>query len=50
MALANSLGYGSPRQLAGRRAFVLYQNVCAVRPDEDKVFWQRGTCTFGNQL
>src|SRR6266576_247116 len=46
LALAKSLGYGSPRQMAGRRALVLYENVCAPRPDEDKAFWQTGTCTL----
>jgi len=29
MALATALGYASPRQMVGRRAFVLYNNVCA---------------------
>ena len=42
-ALATALGYSSPKQRAGRRAYVLYRNVCAVRPDEDKDFWQKGT-------
>ncbi|KAK2467540.1 hypothetical protein APHAL10511_000395 [Amanita phalloides] len=41
MALARLLGYGSPKQVAGRRAFVLYESVCTVKPDEEKVFWQR---------
>ncbi|RDB18650.1 CBP3-like protein [Hypsizygus marmoreus] len=40
LKLTNALGYGSPKQLAGRRAFVLYEQVCAVRPDEDRAFWQ----------
>jgi len=40
----NALGYGSPKQLAGRRAFVLYEKVCAVKPDEDRGFWQNGMC------
>ena len=38
----NLVGYGSPKQLAGRRAFVLYERICAVKPDEDRVFWQDG--------
>ena len=46
MALAKTLGYGSPKQVAGRRAFVLYESVCAVRPDDENVFWQRGVCVF----
>ncbi|KAF8637500.1 hypothetical protein AX17_002785 [Amanita inopinata Kibby_2008] len=41
LAFAKVLGYGSPKQLAGRRAFALYQNICAERPDEDKEFWQK---------
>ena len=40
--LTNLVGYGSPKQLAGRRAFVLYEKICAVKPDEDRVFWQDG--------
>ena len=53
MVLAKTLGYGSPKQVAGRRAFVLYENVCALRPDEENVFWQRGMCvprSTGNTL
>ncbi|KAF8152614.1 hypothetical protein B0H34DRAFT_726820 [Crassisporium funariophilum] len=38
--ITNMLGYGSPKQLAGRRALVLYENVCAVKPDDDSAFWQ----------
>jgi len=26
--------------LAGRRSFVLYEEICAVKPDEDRAFWQ----------
>lgn len=36
------LGYGSPKQVAGRRAFVLYEHVVAVTPDADTHFWQQG--------
>ncbi|KAF8623160.1 hypothetical protein AX15_006479 [Amanita polypyramis BW_CC] len=39
--LTKLLGYGSLKQVAGRRAFVLYEGVCATKPDEDKEFWQR---------
>ncbi|KAF5338517.1 hypothetical protein D9611_013257 [Ephemerocybe angulata] len=42
MAAAKVLGYGSPRQLAARRAFVLYEKVAAVRADEDMGFWLDG--------
>ena len=38
----NLIGYGSPKQLAGRRSFVLYDEICAVKPDEDRAFWQDG--------
>jgi cytochrome b pre-mRNA-processing protein 3 len=38
----NLFGYGSPKQLAGRRSFVLYEKICAVKPDEDRAFWQDG--------
>ncbi|KAG5643912.1 hypothetical protein DXG03_009484 [Asterophora parasitica] len=40
LRFTNFLGYGSPKQLAGRRAFALYDQVCAVTPDADKDFWQ----------
>jgi hypothetical protein len=38
------LGYNSPKQLAGRRAFVLYKEVCAPVPDADQTFWQNSEC------
>lgn len=45
--LGRILGYGSPEQIAGRRTFVLYKQLCAVRPDEESAFWQNGEwCTF----
>ncbi|THU98564.1 hypothetical protein K435DRAFT_777441 [Dendrothele bispora CBS 962.96] len=34
------LGYNSPKQVAGRRAFILYEHVCAATPDAEKAFWQ----------
>lgn len=34
------MGYGSPKQLAGRRAFVLYERIIAATPDTDTEFWQ----------
>jgi hypothetical protein len=40
--LTNALGYGSPKQMAGRRAFGFYEQVCAVKPDHDREFWQQG--------
>ncbi|KAF9459130.1 hypothetical protein BDZ94DRAFT_1269086 [Collybia nuda] len=39
--LTNALGYGSPKQLAGRRAFAIYEHVCATKPDHDAEFWQK---------
>ncbi|KAG6867515.1 hypothetical protein C0993_001778 [Termitomyces sp. T159_Od127] len=39
--ITNLLGYGSPKQLAGFRAFVLYEHVVAVTPDADTQFWQQ---------
>lgn len=44
LALTRAMGYGSPKQVAGQRVFAIYEDVCAVRPDEDKEFWQNGTC------
>ncbi|KAG5637880.1 hypothetical protein H0H81_002843 [Sphagnurus paluster] len=42
LSFTNALGYGSPKQMAGRRAFALYDQVCAVKPDDDRAFWQEG--------
>ncbi|TFK23347.1 hypothetical protein FA15DRAFT_594332 [Coprinopsis marcescibilis] len=41
LALAKAMGYGSAKQLGGRRSFVLYEKVCAVKPDEDAAYWQK---------
>jgi cytochrome b pre-mRNA-processing protein 3 len=43
---AKLLGYGSPKQLAGRRSFAIYEKICAVKPDEDRAFWQDGEFTL----
>lgn len=40
------LGYGSKKQIAGRRAFLLYERLCAARPDEEREFWQGGKSIF----
>ena len=40
--ITNLLGYGSPKQMAGRHSFILYDKICAVKPDEDRAFWQDG--------
>lgn len=49
LKMANIMGYGSPKQVAGRRAFAMYEQLCVVRPDEDMAFWQEGTsvCSHG---
>ncbi|KDR65768.1 hypothetical protein GALMADRAFT_131306 [Galerina marginata CBS 339.88] len=38
--LTNLLGYGSEKQVAGRRALAFYEQVCAVMPDQESDFWQ----------
>jgi cytochrome b pre-mRNA-processing protein 3 len=48
--LTNLVGYGSPKQLAGRRSFLLYEKICAVKPDEDRAFWQDGECTLSTRV
>jgi cytochrome b pre-mRNA-processing protein 3 len=40
--VANTLGYGTPKQLAGRRTFVLYSKLCAAAPESDPDFWKNG--------
>ena len=40
--ITDLIGYGSPKQMAGRRSFILYDKVCAVKPDDDRAFWQDG--------
>src|SRR5712672_2429408 len=37
-----ALGYGSSRQVAARRALALYEQLCAVRAEEDRKFWAQG--------
>lgn len=48
--ITNLVGYGSPKQLAGRRSFLLYENICAVKPDEDRTFWQDGEFTISTTV
>ena len=36
------LGYGSSKQIAARRAFALYEQLCSGRADEDNAFWAEG--------
>ena len=42
LAVAKTLGYGSPKQVAGTQAFALYERICAVMPDQDRDFWRNG--------
>lgn len=37
------LGYNSPKQIAGRRAYVMYDAICVPKADEEREFWQEGT-------
>lgn len=46
--MTNIVGYGSPRQLAARRALVLYERLCAARPEEEMDFWRNGVCCSTN--
>ena len=41
--LVNAMGYGSAKQVAGRRAFAMYEKCCITRAEEDRQFWQNGT-------
>ena len=36
------LGYNSPKQIAGRRAYYMYESICAVKAGQEKEFWQNG--------
>jgi cytochrome b pre-mRNA-processing protein 3 len=42
LKVTNVLGYGSAKQVAGRRSLVLYEQLCAPRADEEAAFWQDG--------
>lgn len=41
-ALGRVMGYGSTKQVAGRRTLAMYEQVCAVKASEDRVFWEEG--------
>jgi len=41
-ALGRAMGYGSTKQVAGRRTLAMYEQVCAIKASEDRVFWQEG--------
>lgn len=36
------MGYGSAKQVARTRAFGFYEQICKIKPDNDKDFWQNG--------
>lgn len=38
----NLLGYGGPKQLAGRRTMVIFERICAGAPDINADFWHHG--------
>ena len=39
-ALSRTLGYGNTKQVAGRRTLAMYEQVCAIKALEDRVFWE----------
>lgn len=41
-ALGRAMGYGSTKQVAGRRTLAMYERVCAIKASEDRDFWQEG--------
>ena len=43
LAVTNLLGYGSAKQVAGRRTFAIYEQIAARAPDKEREFWQQGT-------
>lgn len=43
LGFARALGYGSPKQLANRRALHMYNILCAMRADQEADFWRKGT-------
>jgi cytochrome b pre-mRNA-processing protein 3 len=43
MGLAKGLGYASPAQVAARRAFGIYEDICLPRADQDAQFWRECT-------
>jgi hypothetical protein len=48
-ALGRAMGYGSTKQVAGRRTLAMYEQVCAIKASEDRVFWQ-GEYPVGTRL
>jgi hypothetical protein len=50
LGTANLLGYGSPKQIAGRHALFMYQDLCTARAEEDKEFWTKGIHFFTIRL
>ncbi|GJE96969.1 CBP3-like protein [Phanerochaete sordida] len=40
--VASVLGFNSPKQIAGRRAYMMYEELCVRKAEEDSAFWQDG--------
>lgn len=49
-ALGRAMGYGSTKQVAGRRTLAMYEQVCAIKASEDRVFWQGEYPPVGTRL
>lgn len=50
LALMSGMGYNSPKQAAARRAFFMYEYLCATRAAEEKQFWLNGEYQFNSHL
>ena len=46
LQLSRLLGYNSVKEVAGRRALFMYQDLCSSRADEEAEFWRNGTCSW----
>ena len=42
VSLATLFGFNTPKQVAGRRAFMMYELLCVPKAEEEKEFWQDG--------
>ncbi|KAI0759523.1 hypothetical protein BD413DRAFT_462098, partial [Trametes elegans] len=40
LAIAGLLGYGTPKQYAGRRVYNMYSSLCVPRADDEAAFWR----------
>lgn len=43
VGLATVLGYNSSKQVAARRSYTMYEQLCVPKADEESKFWQDGT-------